>query len=354
MYSKGPSRTAGRLKSAFTLVELLVVVSIIALLIAILLPSLKKARDNAKRVKCAANLRAIALASHTYAADDPQENAVPTNVIDSSGPYLSYSYFAYGGKSGKGSPSYPPNIWDGSNLMGSPHRPLNFVIYKEGFGLTHTTSTGRGPSENWTPDTKADLEIYHCPGDRGFPGMHHAEWSKTPDMSSYDHYGTSYNANPFYVYDPMDPKTYFTNSIYNRPLSRVPNPANTIMYMENAGRFGWNADYPEVGEQSPRSCRRFYDATYVAKGFHSQPWFFNVAFGDAHVSNVKIRSYPVATGNQVALGCGTASRCICVIIRGRGWQLDTMPANFVKTNKPAGAGPPVRNNDDEPRFSVVQ
>jgi prepilin-type N-terminal cleavage/methylation domain-containing protein/prepilin-type processing-associated H-X9-DG protein len=57
-------------KHAFTLVELLVVIGVIALLISILLPSLAKAREAANRVACASNLRSIGQGFLMYAAEN--------------------------------------------------------------------------------------------------------------------------------------------------------------------------------------------------------------------------------------------------------------------------------------------
>jgi prepilin-type N-terminal cleavage/methylation domain-containing protein/prepilin-type processing-associated H-X9-DG protein len=57
-------------KRAFTLIELLVVVAIIAVLIAILLPSLGRAKANAVRVKCAAQLRQWGMVIHMYAQEN--------------------------------------------------------------------------------------------------------------------------------------------------------------------------------------------------------------------------------------------------------------------------------------------
>src|SRR5687768_8266206 len=56
-----------RRRGAFTLVELLVVIGIIAMLIAMLMPALQRARKQARTVQCLSNLRQIGMAAMTYA-----------------------------------------------------------------------------------------------------------------------------------------------------------------------------------------------------------------------------------------------------------------------------------------------
>ncbi len=86
-------------RRGFTLIELLVVISIVALLISILLPSLQKARNSSKAIKCASNLKQFGLATHMYLQDHKEwffvhEQVTPGPVIihwyDGDGPLLKY------------------------------------------------------------------------------------------------------------------------------------------------------------------------------------------------------------------------------------------------------------------------
>ena len=59
-----------RKRNGFTLIELLVVIAIIAMLMAILMPALRRVREQARMVGCCANLRQWSLTLNSYCTDN--------------------------------------------------------------------------------------------------------------------------------------------------------------------------------------------------------------------------------------------------------------------------------------------
>ena len=148
--------TRRRILSAFTLVELLVVIGIIALLIAILLPALNRAKENAKVVQCASNLRQLGMAFVAYAQDF--KNNFPPNVGGTAPPgYPIYQAWYDDDKIGKYLPKYafpaPGSATIGGGVMVCPNDEDSVRSYSQNWLSVCFTSPGGMAVANGPPPT---------------------------------------------------------------------------------------------------------------------------------------------------------------------------------------------------------
>ena len=148
------SRSAHDKARAFTLIEILVVVAVIALLFAILLPTLQKARKQGRMAKCLSNLHQISIALYSYQAEHKgkpprwpyhNENWTDPICLWAGGPTPS----GYATRLGQ---LYPKYISKDENVLFCPDANANALLSRDSRGGTTggTTYGWEGWGKSWT------------------------------------------------------------------------------------------------------------------------------------------------------------------------------------------------------------
>jgi prepilin-type N-terminal cleavage/methylation domain-containing protein/prepilin-type processing-associated H-X9-DG protein len=233
----------------FSLVELLVVISVIALLIALLLPSLSRSRQAAQRVACLSNLRQMAIAAQAYVNEN--KGSYPIAYYSSNAGGVTYNF-----------------AWDLTTIY-RPAQPPEVIP-----GLLW----GRGGT----------TQIQQCPSYEG-----KANWLSDPY--------TGYNYNTSFIGHGQ-----WESIVSPAKAVQIKNPAQTALFGDGQYSGGANkfmrAPWPNPGDAS------YYGRWGGTQGFRHLN-MTNVAFCDGHAESLRERFTNNQDGaSRIAPGTGFLSQ----------------------------------------------
>jgi prepilin-type N-terminal cleavage/methylation domain-containing protein/prepilin-type processing-associated H-X9-DG protein len=226
-----------RAVQGFTLIELLVVIAIIAILAAMLLPSLSRAKERSKAISCLNNLRQMGVSLFTYANDNSDKIPPPEfdpDRIPGSEPWRGYLLY-----------------WD-PGRMGQPARPEAAV----NLGLLYVGNYLRAPL------------IFYCPSLKHPPGIRvlfEKKYFESPQVA-WPMYAVDGQVNMTYTYFPQTDVPSSRASEANRDWTQVANKQT------------------QLSTKRSMMTDLIYTWGTLAHTSGKNPFGLNVLWGDGHIN----------------------------------------------------------------------
>ncbi len=242
-----PHQVARRAQGGFTLIELLVVIAIIAILAALLLPALSKAKARGLALSCLSNLRQLETCWHMYAVDH-NDVLPPNNAIGLMG----------GGTVAEGASWCTNYVTDVS-----PEGLVNGLLFP------YNTS----------------LAIYHCPADRSSITTERGVKLTQLRWRSYN-MSLSVNGRP-----DLNPFNMFSPAFSKFTQIKNPSPSKLFVFLDVHEDEIYDATFGMPSMQWMGDVRMWWD---IPANRHAQS--ANLSFADGHAERWKWRVPKVYSG----------------------------------------------------------
>jgi len=194
-------------KPAFSLVELIVVIGIIAILIAMLLPAITHVRRQARVTACANNLREIGHALAMYLNENQMMTFWRADNINTDG----MDWYGYGWREPGNA-----NLEMGNYFNRVVPRPLNKYVGNK-------------------------LDVFRCPNDDAAPWTNDISYTIYPAPTQFDWVGSSYNFNANGY--PLRPMPRHDGGLDGERFSAIRNSSQTIVFYEACAYYGFDWHY---------------------------------------------------------------------------------------------------------------